>query len=123
MMCLMQVKSKERVTRNQEITGGIRAITFDVGNTLLRAVPSVTHYYLEVLAEAGSRKPAEELESWKQRDPIEQARGMLMESGLLDSSSDEELQASIYALMDEAEAFAANSPMPETSEALTDIYV
>jgi len=68
-------------------------------------------------------RPSEEVESWKQRDPIEQARGILLENELLDSSSDEELVAGIRALMDEAETFAAESPMPEASEAFKDIYV
>lgn len=68
-------------------------------------------------------RPGEEIDAWKARDPIERARTRLVEEGVLDAAADEALRAEVTALIDEAETFATESPMPDPATALQDIYV
>lgn len=67
-------------------------------------------------------RPANEVETWKQRDPIQRARSALLEKEALSAVSDQELQDEIRGLMDDAETYATNSPSPDAAAAMSDIY-
>jgi pyruvate dehydrogenase E1 component alpha subunit len=67
------------------------------------------------------RDDAEVLE-WKQRDAIEKLEAQLREAGVLDDSGIRSVHDRIQAEIDEAIAFAEESPPPDASDLLTDIY-
>ena len=68
-------------------------------------------------------RPDQEVDSWKQKDPIARTRQVLFEMNALDAERDECLQNEIAQLIDKAEAFAGDSPMPVAEDALQDVYV
>jgi pyruvate dehydrogenase E1 component alpha subunit len=65
----------------------------------------------------------EELEAYKERDPIEQLKDYILAHKLLTVSELEEIDKAMIQEMDAAEAFAEQSPFPPASELYTDNYV
>ena len=63
-----------------------------------------------------------EREAWQARDPIPAFRQKLLESGLLDEATLQELETSVQQELDEAVAFAKTAPVPEPGEALQGVY-
>ena len=63
----------------------------------------------------------EEIEAWKQRDPIVTFRARLAEFGVA-SESVEDLETRNRAEVDDAAQFALDSPYPDFEEAFTDVY-
>ncbi|MBX2895615.1 MAG: pyruvate dehydrogenase (acetyl-transferring) E1 component subunit alpha [Cyclobacteriaceae bacterium] len=64
----------------------------------------------------------EEVEEYKQRDPVEQVRQTILDKKL---ASEKELQAiedKVIAQVEESVKFAEESKFPDASEALTDVY-
>jgi TPP-dependent pyruvate/acetoin dehydrogenase alpha subunit len=68
-------------------------------------------------------RPAQEIEDWRKRDPIAGLQQVLFDRGILDADGQEEIEHEITALMDEAESFARESPLPEPETAFDDVYV
>ncbi|HZC19279.1 MAG TPA: thiamine pyrophosphate-dependent dehydrogenase E1 component subunit alpha [Rubrobacteraceae bacterium] len=64
----------------------------------------------------------EEIESWRQKDPIVRFEKYLEEAGLLDDEKKEELAARIKAEVDEAVEYAEQAPYAEPEEALERVY-
>ncbi|CCH56615.1 pyruvate dehydrogenase (acetyl-transferring) E1 component, alpha subunit [Fibrisoma limi BUZ 3] len=65
----------------------------------------------------------EEVEQYKQRDPIEQVKAHILELGI---ASEDELTAidqKIKSIIDESVKFAEESPYPSPEEAFKDVYV
>jgi pyruvate dehydrogenase E1 component alpha subunit len=65
----------------------------------------------------------EEVEAYKQLDPIEQVRTTILQKGV---ATEEELAAidvHVKAIVEDAVKFAEKSPYPDPSEAFTDVYV
>lgn len=67
-------------------------------------------------------RPSEEIEAWKQKDPIARYRRLLHERGWLSQQDDAGLQGEVNELLNEAERFAIGSPYPEAAEATTDVF-
>ena len=67
-------------------------------------------------------RTAEEMESWKARDPIPAFRGRLLAAHCLDDGELEELQGAVFAALDDAVAFAKAAPVPQPEEALQGVY-
>jgi TPP-dependent pyruvate/acetoin dehydrogenase alpha subunit len=67
-------------------------------------------------------RTVEEIESWKRKDPIPAFRKRLVESGSIDDGDLEEIEGSVFKQLDEAVAFAADAPKPETADALAGVY-
>ncbi len=68
-------------------------------------------------------RPQEQIESWKRKDPIARTRRFLLDENTLDAPRDQDLQNLITQLMDDAEKFATDSPMPDPADAVQDVYV
>jgi TPP-dependent pyruvate/acetoin dehydrogenase alpha subunit len=69
-------------------------------------------------------RPAEEIEEWKsERDPIHLFKDKLLKQGVLTEEQASEIEKGVQARLEEAEAFARESPMPAPEEALEDVYV
>lgn len=70
----------------------------------------------------GSYKPTEEQEEWLEKDPIPKLVRFVTENNILTKESIQKLDASIDKEIEEAVAFALESPEPEISKAVEDIY-
>jgi TPP-dependent pyruvate/acetoin dehydrogenase alpha subunit len=58
----------------------------------------------------------------KKRDPIPRFKKKLIEMGIFTEADAEKIHKAVVAEVDEAEKFAVESPFPDTSEVLTDVY-
>jgi TPP-dependent pyruvate/acetoin dehydrogenase alpha subunit len=65
----------------------------------------------------------EELAMWKSRDPIPTFTTYLEGLNVLGAEKKQEIEARVKSTIDDAVDFAANSPDPDPSEAITDLYV
>lgn len=65
----------------------------------------------------------EEVEQYKQRDPIELVRQTILDHKLATAEELQALEDKVNAQVEESVRFSEESPFPDTSEALTDIYV
>ncbi len=68
-------------------------------------------------------RPSEELESYKEQDPIEKLREYIIEHKLLTNNELEDIDKAIAQEIDAAEAFAESSSFPLASELFTDNYL
>lgn len=64
----------------------------------------------------------QELDAWKEKDPIPRFEKKLIDLGVLSSQEIEEIKASIKDQIAEAERFAEESPYPDPSELTQDLY-
>jgi pyruvate dehydrogenase E1 component alpha subunit len=64
----------------------------------------------------------EEVEEYKQRDPIEQVRATILEKKLATEKDLEAIAQKVDAQVAESVKFAEESKFPDSSEALKDIY-
>lgn len=64
----------------------------------------------------------EEVNEYKEKDPLAQVLNVIMEQGWLDEKGVEKAEAKVKAEVDEAVKFAEESPLPELSELYTDVY-
>lgn len=64
----------------------------------------------------------EEVEAWRQKDPIPRFRAWLLGRGYLSETDDEHLVADVQAEVDAATEFARQSPWPAPEAALEDVY-
>ncbi|MFC6614089.1 thiamine pyrophosphate-dependent dehydrogenase E1 component subunit alpha [Halopenitus salinus] len=88
------------------------------GPTLIEAKTYRYRPHAEVIQE---RRPKEELEKWKRRDPVDIYRERLLDHGIADEEWLEEIDESIREEIDEAFAFAAEDPLPD-EEAMYHVY-
>lgn len=68
-------------------------------------------------------RSSEELDTYKEKDPIEQLKEYLLNHKLLTDNDLEAIEKAISIEIDEAEAFAENSEFPPASELFTDNYL
>jgi 2-oxoisovalerate dehydrogenase E1 component alpha subunit len=64
----------------------------------------------------------EEIEEWRQKDPIVRFEKYMMENGLLDEERREEISAEIKAEVAEASEYAEQAPFADPEEALERVY-
>jgi TPP-dependent pyruvate/acetoin dehydrogenase alpha subunit len=64
----------------------------------------------------------DEVLRWRARDPIDTLRARLAENGILSIEDADALRARVRAEVEEAIRFAEQSPMPELSDLLADVY-
>lgn len=67
-------------------------------------------------------RTSEEVEAWKESDPIAAFRSKLVNSKLVDESALEEIEGQVMAELDEAVAFAAAAEKPKPEDALAGVY-
>lgn len=70
----------------------------------------------------GTYRTKEEVEQYRQRDPIVLLRDRMMEEGLMDQAGYDALEAEILAEVEDATTFAEESPDPDPSDLWTDVY-
>lgn len=64
----------------------------------------------------------EEVEEWKQRDPIRRFRNKLFSQGILNIGIEQSIEGEILSSINQAKDFAINSPEPMPESLLEDIY-
>jgi pyruvate dehydrogenase E1 component alpha subunit len=64
----------------------------------------------------------EEVERWRQQDPIERVKRAAVERGVLTEADIADLERRVETQIDEAVEFAKNSPEPTPDQLMTDIY-
>ena len=64
----------------------------------------------------------EEVEIWKQRDPIQRCKEFLMKSGILTEKMDHKIRNKVVMEIEEAIHFMEESPFPDPEEALKGVY-
>jgi TPP-dependent pyruvate/acetoin dehydrogenase alpha subunit len=69
-----------------------------------------------------SYRPKEEIESWKSRDPVKKLREQSLASRWADTTSFEAIDAEVAREVEEAAAFAVESPEPQVASALDHVF-
>lgn len=64
----------------------------------------------------------EEIETWKNRDPIRRFRGLLVDEGVISREEDAEIEEAATRIIDEALEFAQASPEPSLDTILEGVY-
>ncbi|MEE2768636.1 MAG: thiamine pyrophosphate-dependent dehydrogenase E1 component subunit alpha [Actinomycetota bacterium] len=67
-------------------------------------------------------RPDEEVEKWKERDAIELHETRLVDAGIMSDAEIKRVRDQIQADVDEAVQFGEDSPMPDPSTLLDDVY-
>ena len=67
-------------------------------------------------------RPKEEIEEWRQRDPINRFATNLMDHGILTEEAWQKMDAEILEAIEEAVKFSEESPFPEPEAAVEDIF-
>ncbi len=89
-------------------------------------------YYLEIktyryrghsVSDPAKYRTKDELQHYKDLDPIEALKSKMLENGLISTDEIQALDDEMKKEMDDAVEFAENSPFPDPSELFTDNYV
>ncbi len=91
------------------------------GPTLLECRTYRTRPHSEGMRDGGYRT-VEEVEQWKQRDPIKLLKDKLLAEGIAEASEFDRIEAEVTALIEEAAEFAKNSPMPDPATVVEHVY-
>ena len=91
------------------------------GPTLIECKTYRSRGHTERPGQADSR-PQEEIEEWRQRDPINRFATSLMEHGLLTEEAWQKMDAEILAAIEDAVKFSEASPFPDPEAAVEDIF-
>jgi pyruvate dehydrogenase E1 component alpha subunit len=75
------------------------------------------------MADPERYRTREQVQQWRERDPIAQFRARMREQGTLDDAGFEELDATVARAVDEAVELADASPFPPPESLYDDIYV
>ncbi len=87
-------------------------------------VEAVTYRYRgHSMADPEEYRSKEEVEEWRERDPINNFRKRVVEADLLSEDDVEELDKEAQKAVDEAVEFADNSPHPDLASLYDDVYV
>ena len=70
----------------------------------------------------GKYRSKEEVQHWKERDPIKQTEAVLCRLGVLSTSYIEAVHSEAKSVVEDALLFAENSPAPEDSELYSDVF-
>jgi pyruvate dehydrogenase E1 component alpha subunit len=75
------------------------------------------------MSDPAKYRTKEEVEAYKQQDPIEQVRTTILEKKYAKATELEAIEAKVNEEIDECVTFAENSPYPDASELYSDNYV
>ncbi len=75
------------------------------------------------MSDPAKYRTKEELEEYKQKDPIEQVLSVLKKNKWITDKQIEEEENNVKAIVDESVEFAENSPFPTPEELYEDVYV
>jgi pyruvate dehydrogenase E1 component alpha subunit len=93
------------------------------GPTLIEAVTYrwLGHFPRDV-EHYGGYRPKEEVDAWKAKCPIKRAGQRMIEMGVLTPAEIEEVEREVQLIVEEAVAFAKESPYPTREELLAGVF-
>lgn len=91
------------------------------GPSLIECKTYRTRAHAEGMRDAGYRSQ-DEIDAWKQRDPIAALRGKVLDAGKATTADFEAIDAEIKTIVEEALEFAKNSPYPDPETASEHIF-
>ncbi len=74
------------------------------------------------MSDPGNYRTRDEITKYQERDPIVLFKDSLQEAGIFRENDFDSIEADVKEIVDKAEKFADESPLPDTSELLTDVY-
>jgi len=74
------------------------------------------------MSDPSKYRTKEELELYKQQDPIEHVRGVLLSNGFASEADLEKIEENIKQIVNECVTFAEESPYPSVDEVYKDVY-
>ncbi|HEX6510123.1 MAG TPA: pyruvate dehydrogenase (acetyl-transferring) E1 component subunit alpha [Chloroflexota bacterium] len=87
-------------------------------------IEAITYRYRgHSVADAARYRTPEEVQSWRDQDPIERFYRQLRDAGIISDEERGEIESRVEAQVDEAVQFAENSPEPDPSGLLDFLYV
>lgn len=92
----------------------------DEGPTLLEL--RTYRYKGHSMSDPAKYRTKEEVEEYKQRDPLEMVKSTILEGKMATEEELAEMEQKIKAVVQESVDFAEASPYPDPSEAFTDVY-
>lgn len=84
-------------------------------------VANTYRYRGHSMSDAMKYRTKEELQQWRERDPIVLYENRLKKKGLIDDAAIEQLESEIRQIVDDSVKFAEESPHPDPSELYTDV--
>jgi pyruvate dehydrogenase E1 component alpha subunit len=75
------------------------------------------------MSDPAKYRTKEELEEYKEKDPIENVLRTIQENNLATAEEIAEMNDRVKAIVDDCVEFAENSPLPDISEVYKDIYL
>jgi pyruvate dehydrogenase E1 component alpha subunit len=84
-------------------------------------VANTYRYRGHSMSDAMKYRTKEELQHWRERDPIVLYHNRLKDKGLIDDATVNDFEQEIRGIVDDAVKFADSSPHPETAEMYKDI--
>lgn len=118
-----QVDGNDVLAVRQVTEEAVRRGRAGEGPTLIEAMTYRWHGHNEgEEAFAGSYRPEEEQQHWREREPITRYRSWLLESGSATVSELDAVDAEEARAVEAAVAFAEASPFPDAEEALDHLY-
>ena len=79
-------------------------------------------WYGHYVGDPGEYRPKEEVESWKERDPVKFLARYLVENKLLTPQEDEDIKTEVKSQIDEAVEYAKECPEPPLDTLTQDVY-
>ena len=105
----------------QATAGALARARAGEGPSLIECKTYRTRPHAEGMRDGGYRS-AEELEAWKQRDPIANFKAWLIENGQADEDAIAAQDAEVQSLVEDAMEFARSSPFPDPVSAAEYIF-
>ncbi|MEM7537592.1 MAG: thiamine pyrophosphate-dependent dehydrogenase E1 component subunit alpha [Chloroflexota bacterium] len=92
------------------------------GPTLIEGKTYRTRPHSEGMPLTGGYRTQEEIDAWKQRDPLMTYKRYLLDEGLAPAEDFEEIEADVQSMVEDAAEFAKESPWPDAETASAHIY-
>ncbi|HLJ69070.1 MAG TPA: pyruvate dehydrogenase (acetyl-transferring) E1 component subunit alpha [Chloroflexota bacterium] len=87
-------------------------------------IDAITYRYRgHSVADPGRYRTPEEVQSWREQDPIERFYRQLCDAGLITETERQEIEQRVEATVEDAVGFAENSPEPDPAGLLDYLYV
>jgi pyruvate dehydrogenase E1 component alpha subunit len=74
------------------------------------------------MSDPGKYRTKEEVEEYKQRDPLEMVKSTILDNEMASQADLDEMENRINAVVEDSVRFAEESEFPDSSEAMTEIY-
>lgn len=88
-----------------------------------RFIEAITYRYRgHSISDPGNYRTKEEIEQWRQRDPIFRLENYLKENSMIDDDGIKAIRDEVAAEIQDAVEFAESSPFPSKEDLYTDIY-